>query len=68
VIYAYEFLTTIKEPDWAEYARQFDESGFEIYISRALVKVEDEVKTLARDIKAKLNTSETLHYIRTRFF
>jgi hypothetical protein len=68
VIYAFSFLGVINEPDWSEYAIMFDESGFEIYTSRALVKVEDNVELLSRDIKAKLNTSETLDHVRTRFF
>jgi hypothetical protein len=69
VIYAFSFLGVIDEPDWSEYAIMFDESGFEIYTSRALVEVEDDnVESLSRDIKAKLNTSETLDHVRTRFF
>jgi hypothetical protein len=69
VIYAFSFLGVIDEPDWSEYVIMFNESRFEIYTSRALVKVEDDnVKLLSRDIKAKLNTSETLDHVRTRFF
>jgi hypothetical protein len=68
VIYAFNFLDKIEEPNWKEYAEQFDESGFEIYISRGLVEVEDEIGTVSRDLQAKLVTSETLDSIRTRFF
>jgi hypothetical protein len=39
VIYASETFGEIEEPDWKDLAEQFDESGFEIYTSRALVKV-----------------------------
>jgi hypothetical protein len=47
----------------------FNESGFEIYTSQALVKVKDDnVELLSRDIKAKLNTSKTLDHMQTRFF
>jgi hypothetical protein len=68
VIYAFESLREIEEPDWKDLAEQFDESGFEIYTSRALVEVDDEVTGLSRDLQAKLVTSETLESIRTRFF
>jgi hypothetical protein len=39
VISTCETLGEIEEPDWKDLAEQFDESGFEIYTSRALVKV-----------------------------
>jgi hypothetical protein len=69
VIYAFSVLGVINKPDQSEYAIMFDESGFEIYTSRALVKVEDDnVESLSRNIKAKLNTSKTLDHVRTRFF
>ena len=68
MIYAWETLGEIEEPDWAELAEQFDESGFEIYSSRALVQVDDEVTGLSRDLEAKLVTSEALESVRTRFF
>ena len=68
VIYAFECLGEIEEPDWKDLADQFDESGFEIYMSRALVEVEEEVGTLARDLETKLVTSEALDSIRTRYF
>jgi hypothetical protein len=68
VIYAYESLGEIEEPDWKDLAEQFDESGFEIYVSRALVEVDQEVEALSRDLQAKLVTSEALDSIRTRFF
>ena len=68
MIYAFECLGEIEEPDWKDLADQFDESGFEIYMSRALVEVEEEVGTLARDLETKLVTSEALDSIRTRYF
>ncbi|TAQ84793.1 hypothetical protein B7494_g6880 [Chlorociboria aeruginascens] len=48
VILAYEFLFLIEEPNWEEYAHQFDESGFEIYSTRVLVEVEDESHGLSQ--------------------
>jgi hypothetical protein len=36
VIYAFETLGEIEEPDWEGLAEQFDELGFEIYQSVAL--------------------------------
>jgi hypothetical protein len=68
VIYAFETLGEIEEPDWKDLSEQFDESGFEIYTSRALVEVDDEVRAVSRDFEAKLVTSETLESIRTRFY
>jgi hypothetical protein len=68
VIYAWEVLGEIEEPEWADLAEQFDESGFEIYTSRGLVEVIEEEKPLSRDLEAKLVTNETLESIRTRFF
>jgi len=68
VIYAFETLGEIEEPDWKDLAEQFDESGFEIYTSRALVEVNNDIGALSRDLEAKLVTSETLESIRTRFF
>jgi hypothetical protein len=67
-MYAYNFLGLIKELDRPEYAQLFGESGFEIYSTRGLVKVKDEVNSLTRDLEAKLNTSEALDQVRTRFF
>jgi hypothetical protein len=67
VIYAITLGFT-EDPDWQEYADQFEESGFEIYVSRALVEVDDEVEGLTRDLEAKLMTSEALDQVRTRFF
>ena len=61
IIVAYEWLALIEEPNWEEYASQFDESGFEIYTTRALVETqEDESRENSREIQAKLNTSEAL--------
>jgi hypothetical protein len=69
VIVAYEHLGLIDEPNWQEYADQFDESGFEIYSTRALVEIEeDESRDTSREVRAKLNTSEALDQIRSRFF
>jgi hypothetical protein len=68
VILAFYWLGLIEEPNWEEYANQFSESGFEIYSTRALVEVEDEPRVYSRDIEAKLNTSEALDQVRTRFF
>ena len=69
VIASYEFLGLIDEPDWIEYANQFDESGFEIYNTRALIDInEEESRGASREIQAKLNTSEALDQIRLRFF
>jgi hypothetical protein len=68
VIYAFEFLGEIEEPNWKEFSEQFDESGFEVYTSRALVEVDNEAMPVSRDLRAKLVTSEALDSIRTRFF
>jgi hypothetical protein len=68
VILAYEWLASIEEPNWVEYAHQFDESGFEIYSTRELVEVQEERHVYSRDVEAKLNTSEALDQIRSRFF
>ena len=68
VICAFEWQGLITEPNWDEYIRQFDESGFEIYTTRALVEVEEEARVKSRDLEAKLNISEALDQIRSRFF
>ena len=44
MIYAFESLGEIEEPDWKDLAEQFDESGFEVYTSRALVEVDEDIK------------------------
>jgi hypothetical protein len=51
------------------FAHQFNESGFKIYFTQELVTVlkSKELK-VSRDLKAKLNTSEALDQVRTRFF
>ena len=67
VIHAFN-LGSIEEPNWDEYAALFDELGFEIYVTRNLKEVDKEVGELARDLGAKLVTSEALDQIRTRFF
>jgi hypothetical protein len=54
VIYAFDFLGEIEEPNLKDFAGQFNESGFEIYTSQALVNIDDDVQTLSRDFKAKL--------------
>jgi hypothetical protein len=63
VIYAFDYLGEIEEPNLKDFAGQFNESGFEIYTSQALVNIDDDVQTLSRDFKAKLVTSETLDSI-----
>jgi hypothetical protein len=68
VIYSWETLGEIEEPNWSEYAEQFDESRFDIYLSRGLTTVNDEVAGLSRELEAKLVTSEALESVRTRFF
>ena len=68
MIYAFETLGEIEEPNWKDLAEQFDESGFEIYTSRELVETDDHVDRLTRDLQAKLVTSEALDSVRTRFF
>jgi hypothetical protein len=68
VIYAFETLGEIEEPDWKGLAKQFDELGFEVYTSQALVEVDNDVKGLSRDFEAKLVTNEALEQVRTRFF
>ena len=64
----WESLGEIEEPDQEGLAEQFNESGFEIYTSYALVEVNNAIRALLRNFKAKLVTSETLDLIRTRFF
>jgi hypothetical protein len=68
MIYAFETLGEIEEPDWKGLAEQFDESGFEVYISRALVEVDDDVKGLLCDFEAKLVMNEALEQVWTCFF
>jgi hypothetical protein len=67
VIHAWN-LGEIDEPNWSDLAEQFDESGFEIYVSKGLVNVKEEEKVLSRDLEAKLVTNEALESVRTRFF
>jgi hypothetical protein len=51
------------------FARQFNESGFEIYSTQELVTVlGSEESEISRDLEAKLNTSKALDQVRTRFF
>jgi hypothetical protein len=54
--------------DWDNFVRLFDESGFEVYSTRELIEVEDDVSGLLRDMQSRLFTSEALDSIRTRFF
>jgi hypothetical protein len=69
VIYTYEFLGSIEEPNWSEFAELFEESGFDIYYTRGLVEVdEDHIDALSHNFEAKLFLSETLNQIRTRFY
>jgi hypothetical protein len=63
VIYAFDYLGEIEEPNLKDFAGQFNESGFEIYTSQALANIDDDVQPLSRDFKAKLVTSETLDSI-----
>jgi hypothetical protein len=58
----------IEEPDWADLAEQFDESGFEIYTSRGLIKISKEETVPSREVEAKLVTNEALESIRTHSF
>jgi hypothetical protein len=67
MIYVFETLGEIKEPDWKDLSEQFDESGFEIYTSRGLLEINNEIGRLSRDFESKLVTSEALDSIRTRF-
>jgi len=60
---------SIDEPDWASAAEQFEESGFEVYYTRALVESEDDDHvTISRVVQAKQVTGEILDSVRTRFF
>jgi hypothetical protein len=60
VLYAYNF-GLINKPNWDEFAALFDESGFEVYVTRALVKVgEAEHMIESRAFRAK--------QVQTRFF
>jgi hypothetical protein len=69
IIYAYEFLGQIDEPNWSEFAELFDESRFEVYFTRGLVEDnEEDENQLSPDIEAKLLLSETLDQIRNRFY
>ena len=68
MICAHDYFGLIEEPDWALYAHQFDESGFEIYSTRELVTVLGTEAEVSRDLEAKLNTSEALDQVRTRIF
>jgi hypothetical protein len=68
VISTCETLGEIEEPDWKDLAEQFDESGFEIYTSQALVKVGGGSEGAITSLEAKLVTSEALESVRTRSF
>jgi hypothetical protein len=48
VIYAFDFLGEIEEPNLKDFAEQLDESGFEIYTSHPLVNVDDDFGMLSR--------------------
>ncbi len=60
MIYTFSYLGLIDEPDLAESAYQFDKSGFEIYSTRELIKVEYDIATLSRDMQSRLSSSEVL--------
>jgi hypothetical protein len=68
IILAYHWLGVIEEPNWDNYASQFDESGYEIYWTKGLTDVVEEQNSFSRDIEAKLHTNEALDQVRTRFF
>jgi hypothetical protein len=68
VIYGFEHLGEIEEPDWSTFVELFDESGFDVYVTRTLVEVEDEERPLPRDVEAKHVTNEALDAVRTRFY
>ena len=68
VIYGSEHLGEIEEPDWPTFVELFDESGFDVYVTRALVEVEGEERPLPRDVEAKHVTNEALDAVRTRFY
>ena len=68
VIYSFEHLGEIEEPDWPTFVELFDELGFDVYVTRALVEVEDEERPPARDVEAKHVTNEALDLVRTRFY
>jgi hypothetical protein len=51
------------------FAHQFNESGFEIYFTQELITIlKSKESEVSRDLEAKLNTSEALDQVRTRFF
>jgi hypothetical protein len=58
VIYAFEVLGEIEEPNWKELSQLFDESGFEIYTSQALVEVAEFSDSLDSDEKDRLRRWE----------
>jgi hypothetical protein len=68
VIYGFEHLGEIEEPDWPRFVELFDESGFDVYVTRALVEVKDKEQLPARDVEAKHVTNEALNAVRTRFY
>ena len=68
VIYNFKYFKEIEELDWPTFIELFDESSFDVYVTRALVKVEDEEQLLARDVEAKHVTNEALNLVRTRFY
>jgi hypothetical protein len=52
VIYGFEHLGEIEDPNWPRFVKLFDESGFDVYVTRALVEVKDKEQLLARDVEA----------------
>jgi hypothetical protein len=46
----------------------FNKSGFNIYITRALVEVKEEERLPARDVEAKHVTIKSLDAMQTRFY
>ncbi len=52
MIYGFEHLGEIEDPNWPRFVKLFDESGFDVYVTRALVEVKDKEQLLARDVEA----------------
>jgi hypothetical protein len=56
VIYGFEHLGEIEEPDWPRFVELFDESGFDVYITRALVEVDERTKSSHLHVTSKRST------------
>jgi hypothetical protein len=68
VIYSFEYLKEIKEPDWPRFMELFNELSFDVYVIRALMEIKDEERPLSRDVEAKHVTNKALNAMRTRFY